>query len=120
MSKWISADLPAISSATATPSSEALCASIGPRTQSPIAHTPGALVRDSSSTSIWPRSVQLDAAVVSQQAVGIGFAPDADQQAVEAHFALLALDLDDDMDFAVLDCGTLDHRAQPDVQRLAS
>jgi hypothetical protein len=43
-------------SATATPSSSALCASIGPRTTSPIAHTLGKLVRHSSSTTMAPRS----------------------------------------------------------------
>ena len=43
-------------SATATPSSSALCASIGPRTTSPMAHTPFKLVRQSSSTTIAPRS----------------------------------------------------------------
>ena len=47
---------PAMRSATATPSSLALCASIGPRTTSPIAHTLGKLVRHSSSTAIKPRS----------------------------------------------------------------
>jgi hypothetical protein len=74
-----------MSSATAMPSSEALCASIGPRTQSPTAQTPGAEVREFSSTSIWPRSVRAHAGVVRQQAFGMGLAADADQQPVEAH-----------------------------------
>ena len=43
-------------SATATPSSSALCASIGPRTTSPIAQTFARLVRQSSSTVTKPRS----------------------------------------------------------------
>src|SRR5258708_15639308 len=43
-------------SATATPSSSALWASIGPRTTSPIAHTLGRFVRQFSSTAIKPRS----------------------------------------------------------------
>ena len=43
-------------SATATPSSSALCASMGPRTASPTAHTPGRLVLQSPSTTIAPRS----------------------------------------------------------------
>ena len=47
---------PAMRSATATPSSSALCASIGPRTTSPIAQTFGRLVRHSSSTATKPRS----------------------------------------------------------------
>ena len=46
----------AVRSATATPSSSALCASIGPRTTSPIAHTLGKLVRHWSSTTMAPRS----------------------------------------------------------------
>src|SRR5204863_443154 len=41
-------------SATATPSSSALCASIGPRTTSPIAQTFGRLVLQSSSTTTAP------------------------------------------------------------------
>src|SRR5436309_620430 len=47
---------PARRSATATASSSALCASIGPRTTSPMAHTPGRLVRHSSFTTTAPRS----------------------------------------------------------------
>ena len=43
-------------SATATPSSFALCASIGPRTQSPTAKTPSAPVLQCSSTTMKPRS----------------------------------------------------------------
>ena len=43
-------------SATATPSSSALCANIGPRTTSPTAHTFGRLVRQSASTAMKPRS----------------------------------------------------------------
>ena len=43
-------------SATATPSSSPLCASIGPRTTSPIAQTLPRLVRQSSSTATKPRS----------------------------------------------------------------
>ena len=43
-------------SATATPSSSALWASIGPRTTSPMAQTFGTLVRQSSSTTTAPRS----------------------------------------------------------------
>ncbi|OIQ65535.1 hypothetical protein GALL_529050 [mine drainage metagenome] len=43
-------------SATAAPSSSALCASIGPRTTSPTAQMPGRLVRQSASATIKPRS----------------------------------------------------------------
>src|SRR5438445_469986 len=43
-------------SATATPSSSALCASMGPRTTSPIAQTLGRFVRQCSSTATKPRS----------------------------------------------------------------
>ena len=39
--------VPAIKSATMTPSSFPLCASMGPRTQSPTAHTPSTPVRHS-------------------------------------------------------------------------
>jgi len=46
-------------SATATPSSLALCASIGPRTTSPIAQILGRLARQSASTSTKPRSSSL-------------------------------------------------------------
>ena len=48
---------PAMFSATAMPSSSALCASIGPGITSPIAQTPGTLVAKSWSVSIWPRAL---------------------------------------------------------------
>ncbi len=47
---------PAMRSATATPSSSALCASIGPRTTSPMAQTPAKFVLHSPSTTTMPRS----------------------------------------------------------------
>src|SRR5918911_94299 len=50
---------PAMRCATATPSSSALCASIGPRTTSPIAQTFGRFVRHSPSTATKPRSSSL-------------------------------------------------------------
>mmetsp|Transcript_16412 Transcript_16412/g.62243 ORF Transcript_16412/g.62243 Transcript_16412/m.62243 type:complete len:229 (-) Transcript_16412:427-1113(-) len=42
-------------STAATPSSSALCASMGPSMTSPMAHTPGTLVRSSWSTGMRPR-----------------------------------------------------------------
>ncbi len=58
MSSWTSGWVgsPAASSTAMMPSSEALCASAGPATRSPIAYTPGAVVRCAPSTRTRPRS----------------------------------------------------------------
>ena len=73
---------PAMRSATATPSSSALCASIGPRTTSPIAQTSGRLVRQSPSTATKPRSSSFSPIAVGVQAVGVRHAADRDDQLV--------------------------------------
>ena len=77
-------------SATATPSSSALCASIGPRTTSPIAQTFGRLVRHSSSTATKPRSSSLQPDGLGVEPVGIRHAPDRDDQLVERRALRLA------------------------------
>ena len=51
---WVGS--PDMSSTAMMPSSEALCASAGPLTRSPIAHTPARLVRSAPSTFTSPRS----------------------------------------------------------------
>ena len=65
-----------------TPSSLPLCASIGPRTTSPTAHTFGTLVRQCSSTWMKPRSSSLTPGALRQQPLGEGPAPDRDHQLV--------------------------------------
>ena len=67
----------------ATPSSSALCASIGPRTTSPIAQTFGRLVRQSSSTSTKPRSSSLRPTASRVQPGRVRHAADRDDQLVE-------------------------------------
>ena len=69
-------------SATATPSSSALCASIGPRTTSPIAQTFGRFVRHSSSTSMKPRSSS-STPTLRARARRVRHAADRDDQLVE-------------------------------------
>ncbi len=70
-------------SATATPSSSALCASIGPRTTSPIAHTFGRLVRQSSSTATKPRSSSASPTASRAEPAGERHAADRHDQLVE-------------------------------------
>ena len=64
------------------PLPRALCASIGPRTTSPIAQTFGRLVRHSSSTATKPRSSSLQADRLGVQADGVRHAADRDDQLV--------------------------------------
>src|ERR1017187_3451471 len=66
---------PAIRSATITPSSMPLCASIGPRTTSPTAYTLGRLVRQCSSTSIRPRSSIFSPTVSAPRSCVLGTRP---------------------------------------------
>ena len=87
---WSRRSRPAMRSATMTPSSLPLCASIGPRTQSPIAQTPSTPVRQVSSTLMKPRSSSCDAAVGGEQVLGVGAAADRHHDAVDGQL-LLAL-----------------------------
>ncbi len=73
---------PAMRSATATPSSSALCASIGPRTTSPIAQTPGRLVRQSLVHRDEAALVELQADAFGVQPVGIRHPADGDDEPV--------------------------------------
>jgi hypothetical protein len=82
---------PAMHSATMTPSSMPLCASIGPGTTSPTAQTFGRLVRHCASTSMKPRSLELQADGVAFQAIGVRNAADRNDQTVALQHKLLVL-----------------------------
>ncbi len=62
-------------SATAMPSSSALCASIGPGTTSPIAQMPGTAVRKSWSISTWPLALAASPALSSASPSVLGRRP---------------------------------------------
>ena len=62
------------------PSSDALWASAGPATRSPIAHTCATEVRISPLTSISPRVVELDAGLLEPEALDVGPAAGGDDQ----------------------------------------
>ncbi len=82
---------PAMRSATATPSSSALCASIGPRTTSPTAQTLGRLVRHSSSTAMNATFVELEADRLRVQSRGVGHTTDGHDQLVHRQGLRLSL-----------------------------
>ena len=60
------------------PSSDALCASAGPGTMSPIAHTPSLVVFSAPSTLIEPALVGLHAGLLEAEPLHVGAAPGGD------------------------------------------
>jgi hypothetical protein len=99
---------PAMRSATATPSSSALCASMGPRTTSPTAHTPGSW-SCSRHPPRWRRARPVQAHGLGVQTDGVGHTANGHDQLVgvqlqgfalgvgvgHAHALLAGLDLAD-------------------------
>src|ERR1700677_3253801 len=84
---------PAIHSATAAPSSSALCASIGPATASPMAHIQRTSVRSCASTFTRPFASSATPAFSSPRPSRVRPAPDGDQDLLGGKFERLALAL---------------------------
>ena len=101
-----------------TPSSLPLCASIGPRTQSPTAQTPSAPVRHSWSTLMKPRSSSSTPVPAAEQILRVGTPADRDDEPVDGE-RLLALGIGvGDLDGVARDRRAGHLGAQADVQAL--